>query len=245
METKKATALFHKNFTVGKTDDRLFGSFIEHLGRAVYTGIYEPGHPAADENGFRTDVMKLIQELRVPLIRYPGGNFVSGFRWEDSVGPKEQRPRRTELAWHMIETNQFGLNEFASWCEKAGAKPMMAVNLGTRGVDAARNIVEYCNHPGGAYYSDLRKSHGYSAPWNIKTWCLGNEMDGPWQIGHKTADEYGRLACEASKVMKWVDPSIETVVCGSSSLGMPTFGSWEAAVLEQTYSQIHYLSMHQ
>lgn len=245
METKKATAFFHKNFAIGTTDDRLYGSFIEHLGRAVYTGIYEPDHATADENGFRMDVMKLIQELRVPLVRYPGGNFVSGFNWEDSVGPKEQRPRRTELAWRTIETNQFGLNEFASWCQKAGTQPMMAVNLGTRGVDAARNLVEYCNHPGGAYYSDLRKSHGYETPWNIKTWCLGNEMDGPWQIGHKTADEYGRIALEAAKAMKWVDPTIETVVCGSSSLNMPTFASWEATVLEHTYSHADYLSLHQ
>lgn len=245
METKKATAFFHRNFAVGQTDDRLYGSFIEHLGRAVYTGIYEPGHPTADENGFRRDVMQLIQELKVPMVRYPGGNFVSGFNWEDSIGPKELRPRRTDLAWRTIETNQFGLNEFAAWCEKVGTQPMMAINLGTRGVDAARNIVEYCNHPGGAYYSDLRKSHGYEKPWNIKTWCLGNEMDGPWQIGHKTADEYGRIALEAAKVMKWVDPTIETVVCGSSSLTMPTFASWEATVLEHTYSHADYLSLHQ
>ncbi len=245
MEYKKAGTTFHKDFTVAHTDDRLFGSFIEHLGRAVYTGIYEPDHPAADADGFRTDVMKLVQELRVPIVRYPGGNFVSGFRWEDSVGPKESRPRRRELAWRTIETNQFGLNEFMRWCHKAGTEPMMAVNLGTRGADAARNLVEYCNLPAGTYYSDLRVSHGAADPHNIRLWCLGNEMDGPWQIGHKTADEYGRLALETAKVMKWVDPSIELVACGSSNLDMPTFASWEATVLEHTYSHVDYISMHQ
>ena len=245
MEYKTAKTTFHRDFTIAHTDDRLYGSFIEHLGRAVYTGIYEPDHPLADEDGFRTDVMKLVQELRVPIVRYPGGNFVSGFRWEDSVGPKESRPRRPELAWRTIETNQFGLNEFMRWCRKVGTEPMMAINLGTRGADAARNLVEYCNLPAGTYYSDLRVQHGAPDPHNIHLWCLGNEMDGPWQIGHKTADEYGRLALETAKVMKWVDPSIELVACGSSNLDMPTFASWEATVLEHTYSHVDYLSMHQ
>ena len=245
MEYKTSKTTFHRDFTIAHTDDRLYGSFIEHLGRAVYTGIYEPDHPLADEDGFRTDVMKLVQELRVPIVRYPGGNFVSGFRWEDSVGPKESRPRRPELAWRTIETNQFGLNEFMRWCRKVGTEPMMAINLGTRGADAARNLVEYCNLPAGTYYSDLRVQHGAPDPHNIHLWCLGNEMDGPWQIGHKTADEYGRLALETAKVMKWVDPSIELVACGSSNLDMPTFASWEATVLEHTYSHVDYLSMHQ
>ena len=245
MEYKKASAFFNSHYTVGETDPRIFGSFIEHLGRAVYTGIYEPGHPAADENGFRKDVIQLIRELNVPIVRYPGGNFVSAFRWEDSVGPKEDRPRRTELAWRTIETNQFGLNEFMDWCRKAGTEPMMAVNLGTRGIDDARNLVEYCNHPGGAYYSDLRAAHGHKDPHNIKIWCLGNEMDGPWQTGHKTPEEYGRIAVEAAKVMKWVDPSIELVASGSSNLNMPTFGAWESTVLDHTYNLVDYMSMHQ
>ena len=238
MEYKKAKTTFHRDFTIAHTDDRLYGSFIEHLGRAVYTGVYEPDHPLADEDGLRTDVMQLVRELRVPIVRYPGGNFVSGFRWEDSVGPKESRPRRRELAWRTIETNQFGLNEFMRWCRKVGTEPMMAINLGTRGADAARNLVEYCNLPTGTYYSDLRAQHGVKEPHNIRLWCLGNEMDGPWQIGHKTADEYGRLALETAKVMKWVDPSIELVACGSSNLDMPTFASWEATVLEHTYSHV-------
>ena len=197
-----------KYFKIAKTDHRIFGSFIEHLGRAVYSGIYEPGHPQADAHGFRKDVMELIKELAVPIIRYPGGNFVSGYNWEDGIGPVEQRPTRLELAWRSIETNDFGLNEFMSWTQRVGAAPMLAINLGTRGIDAARNLIEYTNHPGGSYWSDLRKQHGYDEPYKIRTWCLGNEMDGPWQIGHKTAEEYGRLAAETAKAMRQVDPTL-------------------------------------
>ncbi|PRX29503.1 alpha-N-arabinofuranosidase [Orenia metallireducens] len=245
MAEKKASVKLNKDFKVADIDDRIYGSFIEHLGRAVYTGIYEPDHPTADEDGFREDVMELIKELDVPIVRYPGGNFVSGYNWEDGVGPVEDRPNRLELAWRTIETNEIGTNEFMKWAEKAGTDVMMAVNLGTRGIDAARNLIEYCNHPGGSYYSDLRKEHGYEKPYNIKTWCLGNEMDGPWQLGHKTAEEYGRLACETAKVMKQVDPDIEFVVCGSSHRNMPTFGEWEATVLEHTYEHVDYISLHQ
>lgn len=229
---------------LAKVDERLYGSFIEHLGRAVYGGIYEPGHPCADEDGFRRDVMALVRELSVPIVRYPGGNFVSGFDWEDSVGPRSQRKRRLDLAWRTIETNEVGLNEFSTWAKKVGSEVMMAVNLGTRGIDAARNLVEYCNHPSGSYWSDLRIEHGYRDPHGIKVWCLGNEMDGPWQIGHKTAEEYGRLASETAKAMKWVDPSIELVAAGSSSRQMPTFPEWERQVLEQAYDQVDYLSLH-
>ncbi|WP_314002371.1 alpha-N-arabinofuranosidase [uncultured Paenibacillus sp.] len=241
----KAKLIVDKDFAIGEIDDRLYGSFIEHLGRAVYGGIYEPGHPEADEHGFRTDVLQLVQELKVPIVRYPGGNFVSGYNWEDSVGPKEDRKRRLELAWRVIETNAFGFNEFVDWAKKAKTDVMMAVNLGTRGTDEARNIVEYSNHPGGAYWSDLRRKHGYEQPHNIKVWCLGNEMDGPWQIGHKNAVEYGRASLEAAKVMKWVDPTIELVACGSSHRNMPTFAEWEATVLDHTYDHVEYLSLHQ
>ncbi|MGG1311718.1 alpha-N-arabinofuranosidase [Cohnella laeviribosi] len=233
-----------KDFQVGKVDPRLFGSFIEHLGRAVYGGLYEPGHPSADEQGFRTDVLELVKALQVPIVRYPGGNFVSGYNWEDGVGPIGQRKRRLELAWRTIEPNTFGLNEFVDWCRKAGSEPMMAVNLGTRGPNEARELVEYANHPSGTYLSDLRIRHGYREPHRIRTWCLGNEMDGPWQIGGKTASEYGRIALESAKVMKWVDPSIELVVCGSSSTEMPTYPEWEATVLEHTYDHVDYISLH-
>lgn len=242
---KKATLPLAKSFPVGKTDDRLFGSFVEHLGRAVYTGLYEPTHPLADADGFRQDVLDAVRALRVPLVRYPGGNFVSGYRWEDGVGPADERPRRTELAWGATETNRFGTNEFLRWCKKADAQCMMAVNLGTRGAQEAQALVEYCNHPSGTYYSDLRRQHGCEAPHNIKLWCLGNEMDGEWQIGHKTAYEYGRTAVEAAKVMRWTDPSIELVLCGSSNSHMRTFGDWELTVLEQAYEQVDYISLHQ
>jgi alpha-N-arabinofuranosidase len=241
---KQATIAICKDFTVGPVDKRLFGSFIEHLGRAVYGGIYEPDHPRADGQGFRRDVLALVRELQVPLVRYPGGNFVSGYRWEDGVGPREQRPRRAELAWRTIEPNWIGTNEFADWARKAGSEVMMAVNLGSRAMEAARSLVEYCNFPAGTYWSDLRKEHGWQEPHDIKLWCLGNEMDGPWQIGHKTADEYGRLACETAKAMKWADPSIELVACGSSHRRMPTFASWEASVLDHAYEQVDYISLH-
>lgn len=241
----KAKMVVDKAFRIAEIDKRIYGSFIEHLGRAVYGGIYDPSHASADESGFRNDVKQLIQELQVPIIRYPGGNFVSGYNWEDGVGPVASRPKRLELAWKTVEPNEVGTNEFMKWAKEAGSEVMMAVNLGTRGIDAARNLIEYCNHPGNSYYSDLRKQHGASNPYNIKTWCLGNEMDGPWQIGHKTADEYGRLALETAKAMRQVDSSIELVACGSSNTGMPTFPEWEATTLDHTYEAVDYISLHQ
>ena len=242
---KKASIVIDKDFIVDQVDPRIYGSFIEHLGRAVYEGIYQPGSPFADEQGLRKDTIDLVRELNVPIVRYPGGNFVSGFHWEDSVGPKEERPSRVDLAWNVIETNQFGLNEFSDWAKKANTDVMMAANLGTRGPEDAKNLLEYCNFNKGSYYSDLRRKHGYEDPHNIKLWCLGNEMDGPWQMGHKTAYEYGRTAAEAGRLMKMMDPSIELVACGSSFLDMPTFAQWEATVLEECYNQVDYLSLHQ
>ena len=231
-------------FAVGKTDPRLFGSFVEHLGRCVYGGIFEPGHPTADEEGFRRDVLELVRELGVTIIRYPGGNFVSGYNWEDGVGPLDKRPRRRELAWFSTETNAFGTNEFMAWCAKADLEPMMAVNLGTRGADEARELLEYCNVEGGTMLSDLRREHGHPAPHNVKLWCLGNEMDAPWQIGAKTAQEYGALARESAKLMRWLDPGIELVACGSSSRNMATFAEWERLVLEETFDVVEYISLH-
>jgi len=240
----QAKMTVNRNFEISKVDPRIYGSFVEHLGRCVYNGIYEPGHPSADAMGFRADVKQLVKELNVPIIRYPGGNFVSGYNWEDSIGPREQRPTRLDLAWKTIDNNEVGLHEFVGWAKEVNAEVNMAINLGTRGVDAARNIVEYCNHKSGSYWSDLRRKNGAEEPFKIKTWCLGNEMDGPWQIGHKTADEYGRLAVESAKVMKWVDDSIELVACGSSTIDMPTFATWEATVLDHTYDHVDYLSLH-
>ena len=241
---KQANMILDKDYAIARIDPRIYGSFIEHLGRAVYGGIYEPDHPTADAEGFRRDVIDMVRKLGVPVVRYPGGNFVSGFNWEDSIGPRDQRPARLDLAWFTTETNEVGLHEFAHWARKAGSEVMYAVNLGSRGADAARNVVEYANHPSGSYWSDLRIQNGEKEPFGIKLWCLGNEMDGPWQMGHKTAAEYGRAACEAGKMMKWVDPSIELVACGSSSSEMPTFGSWEYEMLDECYDTIDYVSLH-
>ncbi len=234
----------HPAFTVGAVPPRLFGSFVEHMGRCVYTGIYEPGHPSADADGLRQDVLALVKELGVTTVRYPGGNFVSGYQWEDGVGPADQRPRRLDLAWHSTETNQFGLNEFIRWARKAEVEPMMAVNLGTRGVREAVDLLEYTNHPGGSELSDRRISHGVTEPHDVRMWCLGNEMDGPWQTGHKTAAEYGRLAAETATAMRQYDPGLELVVCGSSNMDMPTFGAWESEVLEEAWDAVDFVSLH-
>lgn len=241
---KKATMIVDRLNKISKIDERIYGSFIEHLGRAVYGGIYEPSHRLADENGFRKDVINMVKQLQVPIIRYPGGNFVSGYNWEDGVGPRELRPSRLDLAWFTTETNEIGLQEFSTWLKKVDSELMMAVNLGTRGADEARNLLEYCNHQEGSYWSDLRKSHGVEEPYGIKVWCLGNEMDGPWQMCQKTAYEYGRIAAETAKMMKWVDPSIELVACGSSNINMPTFAEWEATTLDLCYDHVDYISLH-
>ncbi|MEJ2855519.1 MULTISPECIES: arabinosylfuranosidase ArfA [unclassified Saccharothrix] len=223
---------------------RTFGSFVEHLGRCVYTGIYEPGHPSANEDGFRMDVVDLVRELGSTTIRYPGGNFVSGFRWEDSIGPREQRPVRRDLAWHALESNQVGLDEFAAWLRLTGSELMLAVNLGTRGILPALDLLEYANHPSGTAWSDLRIANGTPQPHNVRMWCLGNEMDGPWQLGHMSADDYGKLAARTAAAMKTADKDLELVVCGSSNPGMPTFGDWERTVLEHSYEWVDYISLH-
>jgi alpha-N-arabinofuranosidase len=224
---------------------RLFGSFVEHMGRCVYTGIYEPGHPRADANGFRLDVLDLVRELGVTVARYPGGNFVSGYRWEDGVGPKSARPRRADLAWHSLESNQFGIDEFARWCIAAGVEPMLAVNLGTRGVLAATELMEYVNLPAGTTtLADRRVANGAVDPYQVTLWCLGNEMDGPWQLGHTSAREYGRLAAQTAHALRALTPDARLVACGSSSWDMPTFGAWESAVLDETYDVVDMISCH-
>ena len=240
----RARLTIDPDFTIAPVPRRLFGSFVEHMGRCVYTGIYEPGHPKADADGLRTDVLDLVRELGPTVVRYPGGNFVSGYYWEDGVGPKEERPRRLDRAWRSIETNEFGLGEFSRWTRAAGVEPMMAINLGTRGIQEACDLLEYANHPSGSKYSDLRRAHGSADPFDIRLWCLGNEMDGPWQVGHKTAAEYGRIAAETARAMRMLDRDLELVACGSSHSRMPTFGEWERVVLEETYDQIDYISAH-
>lgn len=240
----KARVSVHRDFKIANIDDRIYSAFLEHLGRAIYGGVYEPGHASADRNGFRTDVLGLVRDLKLPLVRYPGGNFVSAYNWEDGVGPREERPVRLDYAWRTRETNEVGTDEFALWCKAAGAEMMLAVNLGSRDLDAARALLEYCNHPGGTYWSDLRVKNGHRDPHNVRVWCLGNEMDGPWQVGHKTAHEYGRIANETAKAMRAYDQKLELIVCGSSHSQMPTYPDWEATVLDQCYDAVDYVSLH-
>lgn len=241
---KTVRCIIDKDYTIAEVDDNLYGSFIEQLGRAVYTGIYEPSHKSADEQGFRQDVLALVQQLSVPIVRYPGGNFVSGYNWTDGIGPVKNRPRRLDYAWGAVESNRIGIDEFIDWCKKANVKPMAAVNLGTGTPKDAGYMLEYCNHPEGTYWSDLRIKNGHKDPHNIKTWCLGNEMDGPWQICSLSAPDYGKKARETAKIMKWIDPSIKLVACGSAGPWMDTYPEWDRVVLEHTYEQVDYISMH-
>jgi alpha-N-arabinofuranosidase len=230
--------------TIGPLSRRLFGSFVEHLGRCVYNGIYEPGHPSADLDGFRTDVMDLVRELGVTTVRYPGGNFVSGYRWEDGVGGRQRRPKRLDLAWHSLETNQVGLHEVAKWSERVGTELMLALNLGTRGPLEALDLLEYANIREGSARAEQRAANGSADPFGVRMWCLGNEMDGPWQLGHRSAEDYGKIASQTAKAMRQMDPDLELVACGSSARSMPTFGTWERVVLEHTYDDVDFISCH-
>jgi alpha-N-arabinofuranosidase len=232
------------HFTIAPVPPRMFGVLVEHMGRCVYGGIYEPDHPKADSAGFRQDVIDLTRELGVTMARYPGGNFVSSFEWEDSVGPVSQRPTRLDLAWRQLEPNIFGLNEFMSWARVADVEPMMVVNMGTRGVADACNLLEYTNFDSGTKYSDLRISHGVRQPHGIKLWALGNEQDGPWQIAQKSAVEYGLAAAETAKAMRTIDPSIELIACANASRFLPTANSWHATVLEHAYEYVDHVSVH-
>jgi len=244
MSTSKAQVLIDRNRTIAPISPLLFGGFAEHMGRCVYEGMYDPKSPHADERGFRKDVLEALRDQGYTIIRYPGGNFLSGYNWLDGVGPKEQRPRRRELAWQSIETNQFGTNEFIEYCKAADVAPMLGVNMGTGTIQAAADLVEYCNVPSGTYWSDLRISHGVQQQHNVRYWCVGNEMDGPWQMGHLEAAAYGNKALEAAKLMRWQDPTIKTVLCGSSNDQMPTYPEWDRTALEIAWEQMDYLSMH-
>lgn len=230
--------------TIAPLDRNLFGSFLEHLGRAIYEGIYDPGSKLSDSNGFRKDVLNEVRQLGVPIVRYPGGNFVSGYNWLDGVGPIQNRPRVLDKAWNSIESNQFGTNEFMAWCKAAGALPLMGLNFGTGTVEEAAALVEYCNISKGTKWSNLRRQHGIAEPYNVQHWCLGNEMDGPWQIGHMSATEYGYKAADAARQMRAVDPSLKLIACGSSGPGMPTYLDWDREVLTQCYEDVDGLSLH-
>ena len=244
MSISTAQIFLDSTRTIAPISPLLFGGFAEHMGRCVYEGMYDPGSPHADARGFRTDVIEALREQGYTTVRYPGGNFLSGYNWLDGVGPKEERPRRRELAWQSTETNEFGTNEFIEWCREVGTAPMLGVNMGTGTIQGAADLVEYCNAPQGTYYADLRAKHGYPEPHNVKYWCVGNEMDGPWQIGHLDAHAYGAKALEAAKMMKWIDPTIETVLCGSSNDMMPTYPEWDRIALEHAWEKVDYLSIH-
>ena len=242
--TGPARALINQARYRSDLDRRLFGSFLEHLGRAVYTGVYEPGSKLADANGFRKDVMAEIKGLGVPIMRYPGGNFVSGYNWLDGVGPKDKRPTVLERAWNSLETNQFGTNEFIEWCKLVNTEPLLGFNLGTGTPEMAVAYVEYCNVDKGTKWSDLRRAHGYEQPHNVKYWCMGNEMDGPWQMGHMTAREYGRKARDAARQIRVIDPDTKLIACGSSNTILPTYLVWDREVLEECYDQVDGISLH-
>ncbi len=239
----KASMKLDTERVIDRVDERIYSSFIEHMGRSVYHGIYEPDHPTADDMGFRQDVMELIRPLNIPLIRYPGGNFVSGYEWQDGVG--KNRPRTLDAAWRQTEPNSVGTDEFHEWAKRANSAVMMAVNLGTRDAAEAAHLLEYCNFPKGTKYADMRAANGHEEPYQDKVWCLGNEMDGIWQVGHRSCLDYAEVARKTACLMKMLDPSVELVACGSASYQMPTFGVWERMVLEQAYDQISYLSLHQ
>lgn len=240
----KATLSLDTQHHVGTIDERIFSGFAEHFGRSIYEGIYDPGSPLADKDGFRRDVIEALARMNMPLVRYPGGNFVSTYDWTDGIGPRSQRPRRPDFAWKSIEPNTFGTDEFVKWCKKVGTAPMMAVNLGTRGGESAGALVEYCNMKPGTYWADRRVANGNREAYGIKTWCLGNEMDGPWQAGHVPADEYARRAQQAAKVMKGMDPTIEVIIAGSSGCTMPTYMHWDRAILEYAWDDVDYISAH-
>jgi alpha-N-arabinofuranosidase len=229
---------------IAPLDRKVFGSFIEHLGRSIYGGVYEPGSKLSDSNGFRKDVLEEVKKLGVPIIRYPGGNFVSGYNWLDGVGPKDKRPVVLDKAWNTIEPNQFGTNEFLQWCRAVGSEPLMGLNLGTGTAEMAAALVEYCNLEKGTKWSDLRRQHGIEKAHNVKSWCLGNEMDGSWQIGHMPAREYGLKARDSANQMRMVDPSVQLIACGSSGPGMATYLEWDREMLEECYDQVDGISLH-
>jgi alpha-N-arabinofuranosidase len=244
MPFSAAQIILDKNRTIAPISPLLFGGFVEHMGRCVYEGIYDPGSPLSDERGFRIDVMEALRGQSYTVLRYPGGNFLSGYNWLDGVGPKEERPRRREIVWQSIETNHFGTNEFITFCKALDVEPMLGVNMGTGTIQSASDLVEYCNAPTGTYWADLRVKHGFRDPHDVRYWCVGNEMDGPWQIGHLDAAAYGKKALEAAKMMKMQDPTIKTVLCGSSNDQMPTYPDWDRIALEIGWEQMDYLSMH-
>ncbi len=229
--------------TIGEVNPHLFGNFSEHLGRVIYGGIYEEGSPLSDAQGYRKDTMKAVQDLGVSLLRWPGGNFVSGYNWKDGIGPKDQRPVRPEYAWGGVETNRFGTDEFLQYCERIGVQPYICINAGLGPIEDARNWVEYTNGTRKTYWSDLRRKNGREKPYGVQFWGLGNELDGSWQLGSKSAEDYSKFALEAGKAMRWTDPSIKLIASGSSNFGSDWIG-WNRTVLEKMGHLVDYISLH-
>lgn len=240
---KKTSIKLNENKIIGKAKRQLYSSFIEHIGRAIYGGIYEPDHATADENGFRQDVIELAKSLSVSYIRYPGGNFVSQYNWKDGIGPKEKRPLLPNLAWHQLEPNLVGIDEFLVWCEKVGCEPIVAVNMGTGTPLEACELLQYCNGTVG-YWAEERKKNGHEQPYNVKYWCMGNEMDSDLQIGHLTAQQYAEKASLTAQMMKAYDPNIKLVFCGSTSFVLPTFPEWDRTVLRVCFNYLDFISCH-
>lgn len=243
-QPNRAEVYLHTEHRVGRIDERIFSGFLEHMGRAVYEGVYDPGNPLSDEQGFRTDVLDTLRQLRMPMVRYPGGNFVSNHDWRHAVGPRDQRPVRPDFAWRSIETHQFGTDEFMDWCKELGTEPMIAVNLGTGTPADAAALLEYCNLPAGTSYADQRVANGHAEPYGVKLWCLGNEMDGFWQAGHVPAQTYAERARVASSLMKGLDQTIQTVVCGSSTRLLPSYPEWDLTVLDHCWDTIDFIATH-
>jgi alpha-N-arabinofuranosidase len=227
------------NDEIGHLSPMVFSHFIEHMHRCMYGGVYEEGSPRSDERGIRQDVFEAAKALKMGNLRWPGGNFVSGYHWEDGIGPKENRPARMELAWHGIESNQFGTDEFIQYCRGLGTEPHICINLGTGTLDEARNWVEYCNGTKDTYYTNLRRKNGHPEPYNVKYWGLGNEMHGAWQQSTRSAPDYATYAREAAKLMKWVDPSIKLISCGHDGVS-----EWDWTVLQTLAPLVNYHSIH-
>jgi alpha-L-arabinofuranosidase len=224
---------------VGRVDRRIFGGFIEHLGRCVYGGVFDEGSPLADARGFRTDVLDAVRALAPAHVRWPGGNFVSGYHWADGVGPVADRPRRAELAWNTEESNRFGTDEFMAWCEAVGTEPVLCFNMGTGTLDEALAWVEYCNGSGDTYWASRRRANGHPEPYGVRYWGLGNEMYGDWQVGQRSADDYVYTARRWAKALRRYDPGLVLVSCGQTGLDR-----WDQVVIDGLAPVVDLHSVH-
>jgi alpha-N-arabinofuranosidase len=230
---------------ISAIDSNIYGAFVEPIRSVVYGTIYDPASSFSDENGFRKDFIQLIRELKIPVLRWPGGNYVSGYNWEDGIGPKAQRPVSLDLAWNQVEKNQMGTDEYAKFCSLIDAKNFVCINGGTGTLDQARHWVEYCNYGSGTYYSDLRRKYGNDKPYNIKYWALGNEIDGPWQLGQKNVEDYCKFALEAAKMIQLTDKNIKLIASGASYYTADnSWIDWDDYVLQHMVGKIDYLSVH-